>query len=228
MASFEKTAPAGDIAAAPAPMQQSAPAQEAQPPADAPAPERPSTPANAPAQDFLIYEATLSIAVYQVEKGMTDLLALARELQGQVVERGDDRIVFRVPRVRFDEALARADHVGDVLHRDVHAEDVGDQVRDLDVRLKNARAMRDRLEQLLARAANVKDSLEIESELSRTTEEIERLSGQLQLLGHRIAYSKITVSFQARHTENLNGKLVKLPFPWLETLGLGTLLDLRE
>lgn len=209
--------------------QPQAPGEPPPPPGPSPMPRAATADTNRPPpQELLVYEATLSIAVYQVDKAITDLLIEARSLEGQIVQRGDDRVTFRVPRARFEEALARADKVGDVLHRDVRAEDVGDQYRDLDVRLRNARAMRDRLEQLLVRAGNVKDSLEIEAQLSRVTEEIERLSGQLQLLSHRIAYSKITVLFQPRHAEHLQREVVRLPFPWLESLGLGTLLDLRE
>ncbi len=193
------------------------------PPSTSPAPGQP-----APLRELLVYEATLSIAVYQVERGVADLLAIAKALDGNVVQRGDDRVIFRVPRARFEEALARADAVGDVLHRDVRAEDVGDQFRDLEVRLRNARAMRDRLEQLLARATNVKESLDIEAQMSRVTLEIELLAGQLQLLGHRIAYSKVTVLFQPRHPETLRREVVRLPFPWLGSLRLGSLLDLKE
>lgn len=232
-ANVEESAADAVSAAAAAP--EAAPLPEPPPPPGAPPPNEAPPPAGAtksaePARpnDFLIYEATLSIAVYQVDRGITDLLAIAKAVGGQVVQRGDDRVVFRVPRARFEEALGRADAIGDVLHRDVHAQDVGDEYRDLEVRLRNARAMRDRLEHLLARAGTVRDSLEIEAQMSRVTEDIERLSGQLQLLGHRIAYSRITVVFQPRHAENLRREVVRLPFPWLDTLGLGTLLNLRE
>ena len=90
--------------------------------------------------------------------------------------------------------------------------------------------MRDRLEALLGRAASVEDSLRIESELARVTEEIERLSGELAQLSHRIAYSKITVRLQAREVEAepVRDVAVRLPFPWLESLGLEHLLDLTE
>lgn len=176
----------------------------------------------------LVYEATFSIGVYQVARAIEELLLVAQGVGGQLVLRGDDRVVFRVPRERFQEALMRIDRIGDVQHRDVHAEDVGQKHRDLQVRLRNARAMRDRLEKLLDHAGNVKDSLEIEEQLSRITEEIERLAAELAALGERIAYSKITVVFQARPSQQLHNDVVRLPFSWLKTLGLATLLDLRE
>ena len=52
----------------------------------------------------------------------------------------------------------------------------------------------------------------------------ERLSGELAQLSHRIAYSKITVRLEAREVEPVRDVAVRLPFPWLESLGLEHLL----
>lgn len=176
----------------------------------------------------LVYEATLTLGVYQVSHAMDGVMGVARSLGGHLISRDDLRVTFRVPRESFETALSKLDAVGDVVHRDVHAEDVNDQYRDLEVRLKNARAMRDRLEQLLSRAGTVEDSLKIENQLSRITEEIERLSGTLALLGHRVEFAKITVAFQVRHTEEVRSVALRLPFSWLGSLGLSNLLRLEE
>lgn len=207
-------------------------------PAQAPPPQSPSRAKTEVAQEassktrasaeLLAYEASVTVGVYQVEQAISAVLAASRELGGQIVIRNDAQVVFRVPRARFEEALGRIDQVGDVVHRDVRAEDVGDRYRDLEVRLRNSRAVRDRLAELLARANNVEDSLKIEAQLGRVTEEIERIAGELELLGSRVAYSKITVLFQARHTEQVHEEVMRLPFPWLKTLGLPKLLDLQE
>ena len=53
-------------------------------------------------------------------------------------------------------------------HRDIKAQDVTDEFVDLQARLKNAYAIRDRLTELLSKAA-VKEALEIEKELGRVT-----------------------------------------------------------
>jgi hypothetical protein len=36
------------------------------------------------------------------------------------------------------------------------------------------------------------------------------------------------VLFQAHHTEQVHEEVMRLPFPWLKTLGLPKLLDLQE
>lgn len=204
-----------------------APAAMPQAPGSAPGSAGRTAPASEPSAQ-LLYEATITMGVYQVSQAMDGVMDVPRLLGGHVISRDDLRIAFRVPRARFDEALKKLEGIGDVIHRDIHAEDVSDQYRDLEVRLKNARAMRDRLEQLLSRANTVEDSLKIENQLSRITEEIERLSGALALLGHRVEFSKITVLFEARHADQVRNEPLRLPFTWLGTLGLSHLLQLKE
>ncbi len=175
---------------------------------------------------MLIYTAHLTLAVFQVDQGLGAVEALARSLGGYLASRSDRDITIRVPRARFEEALSRIEKQGDVLHREVSAQDVTDEYVDLDVRLKNARAMRDRLQQLLV-SASVKDAIEIEKELGRVTEQIERMEGRLKLLADQISYSTVTVSFQPID-QNPVHDLARLPFPWLRDLGLSQLLNVHE
>lgn len=177
-------------------------------------------------RDFVIYTAELTMAVYQVETGIAAIEKIAREHNGYLAAKKDREIIIRVPRAEFENAVSQVDKVGDVLHRDVAALDVTDEHVDLEIRIKNARAMQKHLTELLARA-NVKESLEIEKELGRVTEELERLEGRLKLLNDRIAFSTIAVTFEARG-QALQTQRVRLPFPWLGTLNLPTLLNLDE
>jgi hypothetical protein len=79
---------------------------------------------------------------------------------------------------------------------------------------------------LLARVEKVEESLKIERELERLTGEIERLKGRMRFLQDRNAYSTITVSFQPKEPDHINDELFRLPFDWLDSLGLQWLLDL--
>ena len=175
---------------------------------------------------LLLRSAQITLAVYEVEKKMEAVQALATELGGYLALRGDRELTVRVPRERFDEALRRIEGVGDVLHRSVAAEDVTDQFVDLEMRLKNAHAVRARLEKLLE-TATVKDAVEIQKELAKTTEDIERLEGKLKLLRDRLAFSTLTVTFERSEPQKLRSQAL-LPFPWMRTLGLGPLLQVSR
>jgi hypothetical protein len=135
-------------------------------------------------------------------------------------------VTIKVPRPRFDEAIKRIEKLGDVLHRNVSAEDVTDEFVDLELRLKNARAMRDQLVELLKGAA-VKDAVEIEKELAKVTEVIEQIEGRLKVLRDKVGYSSITVSFQANAPATVRSTAI-LPFAWLDTMGLEPLLNVPK
>jgi hypothetical protein len=216
---------------------QGAPAPPAPPPPPPPAPETKPSGADKKAEvatapgardaSMIVYTATLTMAVYQVQPNLTAVERIAKEKGGFLAIRGDNRITVRVPRERFEDALGAIEKVGDVLHRDVTAEDVTDQYTDLEIRIKNSRAMQTRLKQLLEKAA-VKEALEIEKELARVTEELELMEGKLKLLKDKIAYSTITVVFEGRGAALQGAQKVRLPFPWLGQLGLVNLLRLEE
>jgi hypothetical protein len=205
------------------------PAAPAVPPSAAPRRPEASPVASDAAHDvsLIIYSAHVTMSVYQVDASLDAVEQIARELGGYLATRADQEITIRVPRARFDEAVHRIEQSGDVVHRDVSAEDVTDQFVDLEIRLRNARAMRDRLQLLLAKA-DVKEALEIEKELGRVTGEIERIEGKLKLLRDKIAYSTITVTFEGRGAGTLQTPPHRLPFSWLREMGLPNLLNLNN
>ena len=217
--------------AAPPPAEPAAavhPAAPAQRPAPEPAPDRDPSTALEPQRDasMIIYTARVTMAVYQVDQGLTRVERIARDQGGYLSLKRDREITIRVPRQKFEAALAAIDELGDILHRDVQAQDVTDEFVDLEIRIKNARAMQARLKALLEKAA-VKEALEIEKEMRRVTEELELLEGKIKLLRDKIAYSTITVVFEPRGS-TLQATRVRLPFPWLQQLGLPSLLTLGE
>lgn len=176
---------------------------------------------------LLIYQATLHLAVYQVQDNQRAVVAIAREMNGYLSQQSDTQIIVRVPARRFQEALGRVEALGDVLHRNIQATDVSEEFRDTQIRLRNMEQVRDRLAALLAQARTVEESLQIERELERLTTEIESMKGRLRFLEDRIAFSTITVNFSPKETENLQGELFNLPFDFLYNLGLRTLMNLR-
>jgi hypothetical protein len=235
-AEFAPKSPASGMAAAP--MAEPAPAKDADK-ADAPGAPPPreepkreaagsETSAVAPQRDTskIIYTAKFTMAVSKVEESLGAVEKIARDQGGFLAVKHDREIVVRVPREKFEIAMAAIGKTGDVLHRDIQAQDVTEEVVDLEIRIKNAHAMQDRLKALLQKAA-VKEAIEIEKELNRVTQELELLEGKIKVLKDKIAYSTITVAFEPR-TSNVQSTRAPLPFPWLKEMGLPSLLSLSE
>lgn len=179
-----------------------------------------------PRAPMLIYTADLTLAVYDVVPGLAHVEELARQLGGYLARRDDRSITIRVPAQRFDEAVKRIESLGDVLHRNVVAEDVTEEFRDLEVRLRSLHAVRDRLEQLLQKAMKVEESVAIERELERVSGELDRIEGRMKFLHDKATFSTITVTFSAVRTEDVAKSVFRLPVPWLNQLGIGRLLSL--
>jgi RNAse (barnase) inhibitor barstar len=175
---------------------------------------------------MLIYTATFTMAVFEVATSVNRVEEVAHELGGYLARRDDRSITIRVPVDRFRDAVRKIEAIGDVLHRNVEVEDVTAEFKDLELQLKNARAIRDRLAELLAKATKVEESLAIERELGRVAGEIERFEGRMKYLRDRAAFSTVTVSFQPRASEQERRGPFQLPVPWLYELGLGRLLNL--
>jgi hypothetical protein len=128
--------------------------------------------------------------------------ALPGRLGGYVVivetygsdENMTSRVTFRVPAERFDDALAGVQGLAQkVLSRTVSGDDVTEEFVDLQSRLKNLEATRDRLLTFLDKATDVEDALKVNDSLSQIQGQIEQLQGRKQFLQQSAALSTITV-----------------------------------
>ncbi|MBN2195482.1 MAG: DUF4349 domain-containing protein [Polyangiaceae bacterium] len=206
-----------------APKQPAATTEPADDPSEPPKPA--PTASDAVAGPLLIYTANLNLGVFETTKSIDAVETAAREAGGYLVIRDEATITVRVPSARFDEVLKKAMALGDVLARNVEVRDVTDEYYDLQTRLRNQEAVLERLKELLERADTVEDALKVEAQLGRVAAEVEQIKGRLKLLRELVTFSTIIVRFQPTAVEDVGGK-VTLPFPWLGTLGLGSLLRL--
>jgi hypothetical protein len=191
-------------------------------------PEATATDAVDTSGELLIYTALFHIGVYDVGASQAAIVESARSVGGFVFQQSDDRIIVRVPAPRFRAFVETVEGVGDVLHRQIDAQDVGEEFRDVEIRIRNLEAVRDRIAALLERGLSVEQVLVVERELERVTSELERMRGRQRYLADHIAFSTITVLFQPAPREAIDQPDVfQLPFSWLDSLGLSNLLNLR-
>jgi hypothetical protein len=139
--------------------------------------------------------------VLDLAKSAEQLSARMIALGGYVEEKSDygsqsQSFVYRVPKDAFNEALGDVERSGTVQRRHVKGEDVTEQYVDVETRLKNNLALRDRFRDLLAKAKDVKDILLIEAELNRIQSEIDSMEARMRILKDQIQMSTIRVSLQ--------------------------------
>lgn len=185
---------------------------------------------------LLIYEGALQLAVpaASMTESVESVIDAAESLGGFLLKRTDTRVEVRVPSQHFRAAMKTISRLGDATGRSVTAQDVSEEFHDLTVRLKNLEAVRDRLEQFLARTKNVQEALLVGKELNSVAQQIDQIKGRMQFLKTRAAYSIIVVTLQAKQSEK---KIVRGPDPvppasprklgvdWMGRVGIGDLLS---
>ncbi len=171
----------------------------------------------------VIYTASLKIATADARAAVARTRALADSLGGYMQRMTNDAIVIRVPAESFDRAMEALADVGTIVDQQVTARDVTEEYADQAMRLKNARALLDKLQALLEKATVVEDALAIERQIARVQTEIERLEGQLNSLASQVTYATLTIHFVSGQQIPAGMKL-RLPFWWLERLGLENLM----
>jgi hypothetical protein len=110
---------------------------------------------------------------------------------------GTASVTVRVPSRSFDTALRRFGKLGEVEYQSTSAQDVSDQMVDLEARLRHARAVERRLLRFLEATDTIREMLAVQDRLDQVQLEIEQLTAQLEALREVVAFSTITVSLRA-------------------------------
>ena len=198
------------------------------------------------ARSLVIYTGQLAMLTESEKAPQTidRIIDVAESLGGGLLGRRDDGVDIRVPSQSFRAALKELEGVAPVTARSVQAQDVSEQVHDLEVRLSNLKATQKRLQEFLARAAGVNDALTVERELERVAQEIDTIEGKVGFLKTRASFSTITVTVREKPKPvapivaappppeppkvKPPAQLPDLPVAWLDKLGIGPLLTLKK
>jgi hypothetical protein len=112
---------------------------------------------------------------------------------------------LRVPSEKLDATLTALKAAGEVLEEAQSADDVTEQLVDLEARIANGRNTEKRLNELLQRrAGTLADVLAGEREIARVREEIERLDAQRTNLDRRVTYATVTLQIDEERKASLN------------------------
>ena len=152
---------------------------------------------------MIIRTGTASIAIDTLEAAIGRVRDLAARVGGyvanseiQAVDGGVRSAVLeiKVPAERFDDLVNGLNPLGKVEQVNVSAQDVGEEFTDITARVANGRRLEQRLIELIAtRTGKLADVLEIERELARVREEIERMEGRLRYLQAHSAISTLSI-----------------------------------
>ena len=187
-------------------------AEEARPkPAETPAPEL--------ANRKLIRNATVELEIISFDDAVQKITALATEERGYVATTSSEKqangklrgqVVVKVLPENLDRFLQKIRGLGELKNQTLGTEDVTKAYFDTDSRLKNARVMEQRLiEMLKTKTGKVSDLLQVEKELGRVREDIEKMQGELKYWDSQVQFATVTISLAEKDMEEPAAFLIK-------------------
>ena len=177
------------------------------------------TPAPELANRKLIRNATVELEIVTFDNAVQKIIAFANEEHGYVATTDSEKqangklrgqVVVKVLPENLDRFLQKIRSLGELKNQTLDTEDVTKAYFDTDARLKNAHVMEQRLiDMLKTKTGKVSDLLQVEKELARVREEIEKMQGELKYWDSQVQFATVTISLAEKDMEEPAAFLLK-------------------
>jgi Domain of unknown function (DUF4349)/Putative zinc-finger len=178
-----------------------------------------ASPPAALANRKLIRNAEVELEIVSFDAAVQKITALANEERGYVATSSSEKqangklrgqVIVKVLPENLDNFLQKVRALGELKNQTLGTEDVTKAYFDTDARLKNARVMEQRLiEMLKTKTGKVSDLLQVEKELGRVREEIEKMQGELKYWDSQVQFATVTISLAEKDMEEPAAFLLK-------------------
>ena len=177
------------------------------------------TPAPQVANRKLIRNATVDLEIVSFDDTVQKITAFANDERGYVATTSSEKqangklrgeVVVKVLPENLDRYLQKIRGLGELKNQTLGSEDVTKAYFDTDARLKNARVMEQRLiDMLKTKTGKVSDLLQVEKELGRVREEIEKMQGELKYWDSQVQFATVTITLAEKDMEEPAAFLLK-------------------
>ena len=161
--------------------------------------------------DKIIYSSDVTVETTDFDKTIEGISALIGDYKGYIESSSINNApyssissgstysrnasyVMRVPSGSFYDLMSSLSSLGNIPSSRIYTDNVSSQYYDTQARLSNKQAQEQRLVELLEKAQNVTEIMEIESELADVRYEIESLQTILKSWDNQVAYSTVYLS----------------------------------
>jgi hypothetical protein len=177
------------------------------------------SPAPALANRKLIRNATVELEIVSFDNAVQKITAFVNEEHGYVATTDSEKqangklrgqVVVKLLPENLDRFLQKIRSLGELKNQTLGAEDVTKAYSDTDARLKNAHVMEQRLiDMLKTKTGKVSDLLQVEKELGRVREEIEKMQGELKYWDSQVQFATVAISLAEKDMEEPAAFLLK-------------------
>lgn len=156
----------------------------------------------------LIKRASIQLEVEKLDDKFNEIFSIVESKDGYVenstvwtstTSTGSQKmsnLILRVPEQRFDEVIFHIEKMGDIKSKSITGDDKTLEYIDLQARLRNMELQEQKLLEILDKASNVQEILEIMREVSSIRSEIESMTAQLKHWDSLVQYSTINLGMQ--------------------------------
>jgi anti-sigma factor RsiW len=177
------------------------------------------TPASELANRKLVRNATVELEIVSFDDAVQKITAFANEDRGYVATTNSQKqangklrgqVIVKVLPENLDRILQKLRGLGELKNQTLGTEDVTKAYFDTDARLKNAHVMEQRLIDMLnTKTGKVSDLLQVEKELGRVREEIEKMQGELKYWDSQVQFATVIISLAEKDMEEPAAFLLK-------------------
>ena len=167
----------------------------------------------------LIRNANVEIEIASFDEAVQKITTFAHEDHGYIATTSSEKqengklqgeVVIKVLPENLDRFLQKIRGLGELKNQTLETEDVTKAYFDTDARLKNAHVMEQRLiDMLKTKTGKVSDLLQVEKELGRVREEIEKMQGELKYWDSQVQFATVTISLSEKDLEEPAAFLLK-------------------
>lgn len=156
---------------------------------------------------------------------------IAQDIENKNEYRYNRDITIRLPKQNFDAFIHDlSSSVGELDSKNIDVNDVTEEYIDLESRLKAKRELETRYLELIKKAKNVEEVLNVEKELGKLQSDIESMLGRMNYINNKVSMSTLSINyyqkFERKVTSNKENKILRsLKNGWkiLEGFTLGLL-----
>ncbi|WP_119731173.1 DUF4349 domain-containing protein [Thermomonospora amylolytica] len=146
----------------------------------------------------VVHTAGLRVRAPKVDAAAAQAKQLVAAAGGYVQQEssggGGAQLTFKIPSERYTPTLDGLARLGTRLSLNQRAEDVTEEVADVDSRVRSAEASLESFRRLLRRADTVGEVIEVEREIASRQADLEALQARQKSLAHRTRYATVTLT----------------------------------
>lgn len=148
---------------------------------------------------MMVYSVIVNLQSKDIEPKVTEIIQLAESIGGYSLQYSSNgTIQLKIPADKLKIFLQNLRKTSQNYSEEVSAKDVTEEYLDTEIRLENAQKMRTRLLEILKAAKTVEETLRVEAELNKISENMERFEGRIKYLSNVVQFSSVTVNVRKK------------------------------